>query len=141
MRRMARRAAFLFHRNMFESKRSHRLGMAIRADWELAGSGPQLMLHKSSVWVMAIAALHQSHVHAMAIRPAELCLLCRVTAVAQQGLLGLQQIIRLSRMMRRVAPKASHSVSQVDGAAEIHVLQAGLVTLQAALARLLWRQL
>ena len=87
MRSMASRATFLLHRNVLEGKRPHRLGMAIRADGELARSRPQLTFHKSSVWVMAIAALNQSHVHAMAVWPAELCLLRCVTAVAQQRLL------------------------------------------------------
>src|SRR5215469_18721028 len=44
-------------------------------------------------------------------------------------------------MMRRVARQATHSVSQMNGAVEVHVLQAGFVALQAALARLGGRQL
>ena len=81
--------AFLLDRYMFEYKGSGSFRVAVRAHSKLARRGAQLASNKTPVRVVAVAALDQSGIDAMAVGPVELGFLRGVTSVAKQGLLAL----------------------------------------------------
>lgn len=137
---MAAGAALLTHRHMFKRKRPCGLGVTTGANSELARSRSELTPHKTSVGIVAVAALDQADVDAMTIGSFELSFLGCMASVAKNCLFALEQSASFGRVMRRMACDATHAVSQVHRAQEIHVLQAGFVTLKAALAGLFRRQ-
>lgn len=141
MRRMATGAALLLHWLMLEYKGPHGIAVTLRADRKLACRSPHLTSPNRAMWIMTIAALHQSHIHPMPVGTRELCLLLRVASVAQNGLFRCKQKLGLGCMMRRVTSGTTNTVRRVGRAAEIHVLEITLMTLQAALAGLRCAQL
>src|SRR5690242_12642893 len=100
---MATGAALLAHRHMLESKRSCRLGMTPGADGELSGGASELASGKSSVGIVAVAALDEPDLHAMPIRSVEFSFLCRMASKAKSCLFALKQGAGFSRVMRRMA--------------------------------------
>jgi hypothetical protein len=90
---------------------------------------------------VAVAALDQAHVDAMPIWSGELRFLRGMAGVTEQRLLGLQQVVRLRGVMRRMASQAAHSILQVNRTAKIYILQTSLLTFQTATAGLLRREL
>ena len=69
---MATGAAFRFHWHMLVYKRSARIGMALDASSVAAGQSLGLAKCGSAVNVVAVAAMNQSFVYAMVIRPGKL---------------------------------------------------------------------
>ena len=87
MGRMARQAALVgFHRSMLEDERPYRVRVALRANGELTGGVTHLMAGLGTVRIVAIAALDETGIHAMAVRPCKFCFLGGVAAVAQGSL-------------------------------------------------------
>jgi hypothetical protein len=72
MGRMATGAAFRFHRHMLVHKRAARIGMALDASGISTGQSLGLAERGGAVNVVAVAAMNQSFVYAMVIRPGEL---------------------------------------------------------------------
>ena len=89
---------------------------------------------------MAIAARHQSFVHAMVNGLGKLWLNLEVATVTQHGLRHHQQSAFHFRMMSRMAINASDVILQVLGAQKVCMLLSELVAAQAPLARLLARE-
>jgi hypothetical protein len=65
---MARDAAFSFDWRMFPGEGTGLVRVAVEADLVLCGGGTQLVPHKTTVLVMAIAAGDQAFIHAMVER-------------------------------------------------------------------------
>ena len=65
MRRMAGDAAFSLDWRMFPGEWTSLVCVAVKADLVLCGGGTQLMPHKTTVLVVAIAAGDQAFIHAM----------------------------------------------------------------------------
>ena len=87
MRRVTREASLVgLHRRMFEDERPHCIGVTLGAYGELSSSGAHLVTGLGSMRVMAVAALDQSNVYAVAIWSRELRSLLRMTSVAKLGL-------------------------------------------------------
>ena len=99
------------------------------ANWPAAVA--HLVAVLCAVRIMAIAALNQPDIHAMAIRPRELRLLRGVASVAQLGLRLHQHEIHVGGLVRAVAGGATDAAGQVLRLGEVLRLQAGLVTLGA----------
>lgn len=139
MRRVASAATFLLYGHVLEAERPHLLGVALCANFHAAIRGAQLTLMEAAVWVVAITALDQADIDAMAIGACEFCFLLRVAAIAQERLLLDEQHL-LVRVVRRMATQAAHSLREVNGLAETAVLKARLVTAHAPLTGLVGRE-
>ncbi len=134
VRRVAASAALHFHGDVLKNEWSHLIGVALAADRESGRRDAQLAFRDRAVWIVAIRALDQAHVHAMAVGPCELGFLRGMAAVAEKRLGLDQKIFRRGGVMRGVAIQAAHAIRQVDGATVIAVLQAVLMAAQTALA-------
>ena len=71
---------------MLEDEGPHGVGVALSADRELASSGANLVTCLCPVRIVAVAALHESDVNAVAIRTREFSLLRSMTAEAEFSL-------------------------------------------------------
>ena len=132
MRCVARQAALVrLHRSMLEDKRPHGVCMAFGADGELSGSGAHLAAGLSAMRVMAVAALDQSDIDAVPVRPGELGSLRSMAAVAQCGLRLDQQKIDILGMVRTMTRGATDTVREVCRVGKVLRLQAGLMALCA----------
>ncbi len=132
VRRMARQAALIrLHRSVFEDEWAHRVGVALSADGKLAGGGPHLAAGLGAVRIMTVAALDQSHIDPVTVRPGEFGLLCGMTAEAQGGLRFHQHEVDVSGIVRVVTGGAAHAIRQMHRRGKILRLQTGLVALQA----------
>jgi hypothetical protein len=83
---MAGQAAFGFHRCMFKHERSSGLCVALCADRILIGGGPDIVVAKGSVNVMAVAALHKPLIYLVMERRGKCRLDICVALIAKQGL-------------------------------------------------------
>lgn len=91
MRGMAGHATFRLHHGMLVYKRSGFVRMTLEADGVLRGSGAQLARQKSTMRVMAIAALHEPFVDTMMKGARELLFCFEMAAVAKLWLLLFHQ--------------------------------------------------
>jgi len=132
VRRVARHAAFVgLHRGVLKDERAHGVGVALGADGELSGGGANLVSSLGSVRIVAVAALNQPDIDAMAIGACELGALRGVTAIAEFRLRLDQQEIHVSRFVRAVAGGATDAVGQVFRLGEVLRLRARLMALGA----------
>lgn len=106
-------ATFRFHRYMLVHKRTARIGMALHASGIAAGQGLGLAERGSTVNVVAVAAMNQSFVHAMVIRPGKLSSGCGVACIALRGLFLNEQVLGFFRVVRRMAVKATDVIAGV----------------------------
>jgi hypothetical protein len=113
--------------------------MALEADGVLRGSGTQLTRQESTVWIVAIAALHEPFVNTMMKSARELLLGFEMAAVAKLWLLLLHQKLAFLRIMRRVAVRATNVVLEMRGSSEVAVLLAVGMTPETTLADFLGR--
>lgn len=134
MRDVAGCASFRLHHRMFMNKGSSLLRMALETNRVIGGGCAQLPYLESAVLVVAIRALHQAFVHPMMEGPAELLFDFQVAAVAELGLLVLQQAVTFLGVMGIMAIRATHIVLQVRRPPEIRMLRAKLVASQATRA-------
>src|SRR5579859_1572038 len=140
MRRVAGLAAFRLHGCMLESKRPGLVGVTLEADLVLRRRGAQLLAQEAAMLVVAVGALHQALLDAMAERPGEILLGLGMATEAKLRLPLGQQVLRFPGMVSRVARDAAHAVDVVLGALEVGVLLAKLMARQTALAGLLRRR-
>ena len=83
MRRVTPQAAFIgLHRSVLENERPHGIGVTLGADRELTGGRSHLVTGLGSVRIVTVAALDQSGIDTVTIRPGELGLLCGVASVS-----------------------------------------------------------
>lgn len=113
MGHMARRAALGFDRRVFENKRAVLVHVALEANGILTGRSAHLFGGGGPVGVVAIAALHESLVHAVMKRHIELGFLLQVAGVAKLRLRLHQQEFLGLRMVRRMARDAAHVILAV----------------------------
>ena len=106
---MADRASLNPDGFVLEDERPTFVGVALRADEVLIGRGPDLAISQGAVRIVAIGALDQALVHAMAKRLLEIGPLFRVARVTQHGLLAHQQVLRLA-VMDGMATRATDAV-------------------------------
>jgi hypothetical protein len=103
MRRVARKTALIgFHRSVLENERPHGVRMALRANRKLTGGSPHLMTGLGAVRIVAVAALDESDVNAMPVRPGEFRLLRGMAAEAQGSLRFYQEKIDLGGIVGTV---------------------------------------
>ena len=137
MRRVARKAAFVgFHRSVLKNERPHRVRMALRTNCKLPGGSSHLMTGLGSVRIMAVAALDESDVNTVPVRPREFRLLRGMAAVAQGSLRFRQQKIDIGRAMRTVTGRTADTIGQVFRVGKVLRFQAGLVALRTDRRRL-----
>jgi hypothetical protein len=106
MRRMTRNATFYFYRFVFIDERPGLVRVAFEADGIFSGGGAQGPREESAVLVMTIRALHHPFIHAVMEGPLKLLFRFLMAAVAQLGLLFLQQVLGFLGMMRIMAINA-----------------------------------
>src|SRR5579859_1148428 len=140
MGRVAGLAAFRLHGCVLEGKRPGLVGVTLEADLVLRCRGAQLLAQEAAMLVVAVGALHQALLDAMAERPGEILLGLGMATEAKLRLPLGQQGLRFPGMVGRVARDAAHAVDVVLGALEVGVLLAILMAGQAALAGLLRRR-
>ena len=100
---MTRHATLVgLHRSVLEDERSHGVGVTLDADSKLTCGGPHLVSSLRAVRIMAVAALHESRIDAVAERPRELSLLRGMASEAQVGLLLHQHEIHVVGFVRAV---------------------------------------
>ena len=134
VRRVARQTTFVgLHWSVFEDEGSHGVGVALGAHRELTGRGTHLVAEFSSVRVMAVTALYESHIDAVTVRSGELGLLCRMASKAQLRLRFRQHEIDISGTVRAVAGGATEAVRQMSRIGEVLCFQAGLMASAADL--------
>jgi hypothetical protein len=132
-------ASFDFHRLVFEDERPLLVDVALEAHGVLRGRGAQLACEESTVWIMAVTALHQSFVNAMMKSAVELLLHLQMAAVAEQWLFFLHEKRPIFAVMRAVAIRAGNVVLQMRGTPIIGVFLAILMASEAPGADLLRR--
>jgi len=128
VRSVTRQAAFVsLYRRVLENERAHGVGMALGADGELSGSSADLVSDLRAVWIVAVAALHESDINAMAIGAGELGLLRGVAAVAQLRLRLHQHEIHITRLVWTVAGGATDAAGKMSGLGKVLCFKTGLV--------------
>ena len=101
---MARHATLIrFDGSMFKDKRTHRVGVALGADGELACCRADLVADLGPVWIMAITALHQSYIDAVTIGTCKLGFLVGMASKAQLRLRLHKHEIHIGGFVRTVA--------------------------------------
>src|ERR1700760_855500 len=113
MRGVTRDASFRLYRDVDVDERTPLLNVALIADLVLRRRGPELLGQETSVLVVTIRALHQTFVHPVAVRTAELRARFRVAGVAKRRRLFPKQCLLHLRRMHRVATRTSNTVGQV----------------------------
>ena len=137
MRRVTRQAALIrLHRRMFEDEGPHRIGVAFGADCELSCRCANLMSGLGAMRVVTIAALNQSHLDAVPVRPSKLGLLRSVAPEAKVLLRFNQHEIHIGGFVRTMASGATDAVRHMLRLGEVLRLQAGLMALGADGGRL-----
>ena len=129
MRRVAGHAAFVcFHRRVFEYEGPHGVGVAFGANRELAGGGADLMSDLSAVGIVAVTALHEPDIDAVAIGPGELGFLRSMATETKVGLRLHQHEIYVFGFVWAVARGATDAAGEMSGFREVLGFQTGLVT-------------
>ncbi len=93
MRSVAGQASFDPDRLVLVDEGSTFVGVALQADQVLIGRRPDLAVPQRAVGIVAVGALDQALVHAMAERLLEINSLFLVARVAQLGLLAHQEVL------------------------------------------------
>ena len=131
MRAMAGLAAFDSYRGVLVYERSALIHMALQTrdlDIERALHHPRPLAHAprgsgGAVRIMAIAALHETFIHAVVRGHFELCTYVGVAGVACLILAFRQQVLGRRRMVNRVASRADHAVERVLGALDVGLIE------------------
>ena len=121
---------------MLEDEGAHRVGMAFGADRELSGGGPNLVTGFGAVRIMAVAALDEPDIDAMAIWPGKFGLLRGMTSIAQRRLRLRQHEINVVGFVRAMTTGATDTIRQVFRLGEVLRFQTRLVALGADRCRL-----
>ncbi len=116
---------------MFEDEGAHGVGVTLGANSKLSGGGAHLSAHLGTVRIMTVAALYESDIDAMAIRPGEFRPLRGMASIAQLRLRFHQQKVDVLGAVRTMAVGASDTIREMFGPGKVLRLQAGLVTLGA----------
>ena len=142
MRRVAREATLVgLHRRVLEDERAHGVGVALGADRKLSGSRPHLVTCLRPMRIVAVAALDQSRIDAMAVRPGKFGFLRAMASIAELGLRFHQQEVNVLGAVGTMTVGATDAACQMLRLGEVLRLQTGLVTLRANRCRLLGAQL
>jgi len=116
---------------MLEDEGSHRVGMALGADGELAGGGAHLVANLASMRIVAIAALDQPNVYAMPEGSSELGFLRSVAAIAELSLRLHQHEVHVGGFVGAVTGSATDPVGHMSRLREVLRFQARLVAFRA----------
>ena len=108
--RVATGASFGLHGYVFVYKRSLFLGVAFQANLIPTGKSSDLSQGGRAVNIVAVAAMDKAFIHAVVISLGEICLGGGMTSIAEIGLRPGQQVLRLLRIVRRMAINASYVV-------------------------------
>jgi hypothetical protein len=142
MRRVTRQAAFIgLHRSVLENERPHFVSVAFGADRELTGGSSHLVTGLGPVRIVTVAALNESDIDTVPVRPGEFGLLRGMAPVAQLSLWFHQQEVDVLGSVGTVTVRACDAIGEVLGFGEVLGLQAGLVALGADRCRLRRTQL
>src|SRR5690348_8753012 len=134
MRGVATDAAVQADGRMLEHERPLFFTMAAQANIIFAGRGPQPAPAHGSVRIVAVLALYEAFVHAMAEWFAEFRFLLVMAAIAElRRLLDQERALHFSDV-RRMAIDARHAVAGMGAARPVAVLLAEFVATQAAAA-------
>ena len=85
---------------MFEDERPHGVGVAFGADGELAGGYADLMAGLRAMRIVTVAALDESNVHPVTVRPCKLSFLRAMASEAQLRLRFDEHEIHIGRLVR-----------------------------------------
>ena len=125
MRRVAGQAAFIgLHRSVFKDERPHGVGVALGADRELTRGSAHLAAGLRPMRIMAVAALDESDIDAVTIRPGKFGLLGGMASIAQCRLWLFQHEVDILGAVRAVAGSAADAIRQVFRLGEVLRLQA-----------------
>ena len=134
---MAGKTALIgLHGSVLENEWPHGIGMALGANRKLTGRRSHLMTGLGAVRIMAVAALNESDVNPMPVRPREFRLLRGMAAVAQGSLRLYQKKIDFGSGVGTVTRCAADAVGQVLRVGKILRFQTGLMALGADRRRL-----
>ena len=137
MRRVAGKTALIgLHGSVLENEWAHGVGMALGTNRKLTGSSSHLMTGPAAVRIVAVAALDESNVNPMAVRPREFRLLRGMAAVAQGSLRLYQKKIDFGGGVGTVTRSTADAVGEVLRVGKILRFQTGLVALGADRRRL-----
>ena len=89
---MAAQATLSLHRRVFEHEGAARLGVALGADSILIRGGPDIVVAKGAMNVMAVAALEQALIHLVMKGLRERGLDVCVALIAERRLVGFEQL-------------------------------------------------
>lgn len=130
MRRVAGKTALIgFHGSVLENERPHGVRMALGANRKLPGGRSHLVTGLGAVRIVAVAALDESDINTMPVRPREFRLLGGMAAVAQGSLRFYQKKIDLGGAVGTVTGGTADAIGQVLRVGKILRFQAGLVAL------------
>ena len=134
---VARKTALIgFHGSVLENERPHRVRVALGANRKLTGGDPHLVTGLGTMRIVAVAALDESDVDAMPVRPREFCLLRRMAAIAQSSLRFRQQKVDVRGAVGTVTGGTTDAIRQVLRVGKILRFQTGLVALRTDRRRL-----
>lgn len=132
MRCVARQATLVgLHRSVFKDKRPHGVGVTLGADRELSRRCTNLVAGRRSMRIMTVAALDESHIDAMTVRPGKFGFLRGMASIAELGLRFHQHEVNVLGAVGTVTAGASDAICKVFGLGEVLRFQAGLVTVRA----------
>lgn len=137
VRRVACRAAFGLDHGMFINKRPGCFCMAFSADSILIVGRTHHLVLKRAMWVMAIAALHQSFIHFVMEGLRKCRLHVGVAGVAELGLRNPEQARLILKAVNTMATGAAHTGFAVSRPLEVGM--GSLVATEAGLANILCR--
>lgn len=140
MRSVATGATLSLNRHMFVNKGTTGISVALYADRIPAGLGFDLAKGSCAVNVVAVAAMNESLIYAMVVRPGKLGLCRGMARIALRGLLLDEKMLWLPGVVGRVAVKTTHSVAGVGGAGEMPLFQVFAMTTETARTGFLARQ-
>lgn len=120
---MAGFASFRSHGLMFVDEGAALVDVAVMANLILSNRGAQLMLSLSAVRIMAIGALNEALVHAMAEGHRELSPLLLMARITECRLRLGQQEFTSRRMVGRMAGRAGDVVSRMQRIDDVQLLR------------------
>jgi hypothetical protein len=104
--------------------------MALRANRELTGGSLHLMAGLGAVRIVAVAALNESDVNPVPVRPREFRLLRGMAAIAQGSLRLYQKKVHIGGAVGTVTGGTADAIRQVLRVGKILRFQTGLVALR-----------
>ena len=132
MRRVASGAAFCFDWNMFVYERTAGISVALHASRISVGLGLDLAKRGSAVNIMAVTAMNEFFIDAMVIGPGKLSFFSCMARITLRGFFLDEQMLRLFRMMWRMAVKTTHGIAGVGRTGEMLVFQVLTMTTETA---------